>query len=1252
MIVVVRRRRKPATDVTRLPTSLLPASIGAGEIPGIERMTMAARRSRQQVRRGWRWVKAAFLGLPFLALTAAFAQPAALPETPQFQHISVADGLPSNDVRALAEDLDGYLWVGTTDGLGRFDGADFEIHRYQPGDEAGLPGNLVQSLHVDAANRLWVAVEGGGLARMEPDRKGFRLYRKGNPAALQSDDVWAINSTPDGAVWFGTYAGGLYRLDPETEELRVWRADAEVPGSLAHDTILDLSVDAAGSLLVGSVDGVQRFDGERFETIANAAGGLLGRVVFRLGAQPDGGLWIASSGGLQFWSPKAGLSVPSWSEQMSSTAVSSFLFEDGKLAWLGTQRGLDRLCRTEAEQPDYFAAAIASWRDLPIARTTVMDIRRDRDGGYWFATRGQGLFHLTPHWRDFAVIAHREDDPATPSSTAPVRSSVALDGGLWVVGRHGGVDWLDPTSGRVERRVPADRLSDDRLWMALQTAPDKLWIGHQSGLSLLDPAHPAAGRVDWSAESADDALPAGLVDQLLADPEGGIWLSVMGAGVQHRDAAGRVLARFDVASGNLDDVEVEDMVRGPDGRLWLATGAGMRRLDDAGNAFGIVDGLDDGRVNAFLFDDQGRLWTQRVDRVQRYVLREGRWYSDLSLDSSDGAPSVPAGGMALDHDGRLWLTTQRGLWRLDPASHLSRQFSLRDGLPSDEFSNRPLTGLPDGRIVVGYSGGVLMFRPPGLGGVPKVELRSVSVRRNGKPVALATAGPWQLQPGDQELTVRARVPGLADPAGRHFRFHLDGVDGDWVDVGASGERNYPSLAPGDYQMEVLAANADGLWTTTPLARQVKVLPPWWLSLPAKIAAGVLVLLGLFWAWQAYRARVAARHAAAIRERERSWAVQASEAKSRFLATMGHEIRTPMTGVLGMSELLLESSSLQPQQRQRVEAIHRSGQHMLRLLNDALDLSRIEAGKLSLQSAAFSPGAVLADVCDWLAPQVEAKGLRLDCEVVSDLPPALLGDAHRIRQILLNLGGNSVKFTGEGFVALRALGGEHGGVVYEVADSGPGLDPEQQRRIFQRFEQAEGARTAAQYGGSGLGLAICQELAQLMGGRIRVQSRAGEGSCFRVELPLPPASADELEDSVLVSLQPGKATARSPDVARALRILLVEDDSTVAEVVSGLLRGLGHQVDWAAHGLDALARAGKGFDVAFVDLDLPGIDGLELARLLRAQGQRLGLIALTARADHNAERDALEAGMDAFLRKPVSATELGEALNSWRDSRPD
>jgi CheY-like chemotaxis protein len=338
----------------------------------------------------------------------------------------------------------------------------------------------------------------------------------------------------------------------------------------------------------------------------------------------------------------------------------------------------------------------------------------------------------------------------------------------------------------------------------------------------------------------------------------------------------------------------------------------------------------------------------------------------------------------------------------------------------------------------------------------------------------------------------------------------------------------------------------------------------------------------------------------------------------------------------MSELLL-GTRLDERQRGYTESIRRAGNHLLRLVNDALDLARIEAGKLELDAQPFALRALLAEVVALQAPVARQKGLRFAQQVDADVPQALLGDALRIKQVLLNLVGNAIKFTehGEVGLAVATTAAAPGGVRFVVSDTGPGLDEEQKARLFQRFEQAEGTRTTARYGGSGLGLAISQELAAAMGGRIEVDSSPGEGARFTLELPLPAADA---------VVPVANAAVPAPATARALELLLVEDDPTVAEVIVGLLHAQGHRAIHAAHGLAALgAVAGAHFDVALLDLDLPGMDGLALARALRAQGFDAPLLAVTARADAGAEPQARAAGFDGFLRKPLTGAMLAEAI---------
>ncbi|MEO6171977.1 MAG: ATP-binding protein, partial [Arenimonas sp.] len=346
---------------------------------------------------------------------------------------------------------------------------------------------------------------------------------------------------------------------------------------------------------------------------------------------------------------------------------------------------------------------------------------------------------------------------------------------------------------------------------------------------------------------------------------------------------------------------------------------------------------------------------------------------------------------------------------------------------------------------------------------------------------------------------------------------------------------------------------------------------------------------------------------------------------------GHEIRTPMTGVLGMAELL-QASELNPQQRHRVDSIQSAGQHLLLLVNDVLDLAQIEAGKLRLHDDVFDVKALMLDVSGLLKPLAEKKGLLFSTIVDSSAPPCCRGDVGRVRQILLNLGSNAIKFTEQGHVHVRCVGLPTQGLQLQVSDTGPGMSLQQQSRLFQRFEQADGNLTNQRYGGSGLGLAICKELTAAMNGNIEVKSSLGQGAMFIVDLPLPLAEKIIVTKAVDVKKEPSEN--------RALTILLVEDEPLVAEVVIGLLQTMGHRVIHAHQGLQALALLStERFDLALLDLDLPGIDGLELARLIRLQSCDLPLAAITARADAQAEPAAMAAGMKAFVRKPVCAEDL-------------
>ncbi len=547
---------------------------------------------------------------------------------------------------------------------------------------------------------------------------------------------------------------------------------------------------------------------------------------------------------------------------------------------------------------------------------------------------------------------------------------------------------------------------------------------------------------------------------------------------------------------------------------------------------------------------------------------------------------------------------------------------------------------PDGTIYVASLGGVFGFQPdraPAAASPAGVVITGVSVRHAGAVRELPVrAEPIQLAWSDRELRVEVRLSSYVDPTANRYRFRLRGFDTAWVDTGNHGEREFAGLGAGDYTLEVMAAGADGAWSTlaTPLRIHVQAPPwaRWWAWLAYVLLAAAIVGLIL----RGWRRRLAQRHHMQLVEQQRQMAEAASAAKSQFLATLSHEIRTPMTGVMGMAELLL-STPLTPQQHDYTQAMQRSGSMLLKLLNDALDLARIEAGKLELEPAPFDPRQLLEDVAQLEQGLAHAKGIRFVLDMADDLPEQLLGDALRIKQVLLNLANNALKFTEHGSVTLSARRTAHG-LQFSVSDTGPGIPEASQARLFQRFEQAEGPQRGA---GSGLGLAICRELVDMMGGSIELESRLAHGSTFRVRLPLAePTTAPP-------------ATGAVPD--RIWRLLLVEDDNIVAAVIRGLLEREGHAVVHVVNGLAALAElAHASFDAVLLDLDLPGVDGFQIARLIRQRehaGQHLPIVAVTARSGSEDEAKAREAGMDSFLHKPLTGEQLIGALAQALNDAP-
>ncbi|SDF89880.1 ATP-binding protein [Dyella sp. 333MFSha] len=1148
-----------------------------------------------------RWILVATILMGVAIPTSAALTTAPIP-TPQFRSYGLHEGLPSSKVQAVVQDARGFIWVATAAGLSRFDGVEFTVPRIGPRREHAMPTGGLSVLFVDRDDRIWMGGAETGLGRYDPDTGVFVQWRDG----LTSDDVRAIAQTPDGAIWVGS-AKGLDRM----------RADGSAPervGDLRRGAVNALHVADDGRLWIGADTGLFVADSDGRVSPRAFTDGSPVRVQGIGGGPAE--LRIATDRGLFRLTADA---RPVRERRVAAGRVFGTLADSHGILWIASAQGLSMLDRF-----DRMHDVAGSWTAAGgLPGRTVRGMLEDREHGLWFALSDGGLAYLGPSWDDFTRFSHVATDPHTFPGRTVTAVAAREGGGLWVGGLRGWIRGFDPATGHTS---PGFELGAPRIQSLLALPGQRLLIGTVDGLTV------GRGRTAQPVLRSTIDRP---VTTMASGPGGDVFVAALDAGLFRVDAdlghAARV--RFAETPRGWADTRQIEMV---DGDLWQASLAGLARQDRATGEMRFIEGVARGRINAFEPDGDG-FWVVRPDALERFHWQGASAVRDRHIGGAEGFPSTEILNLRRDRGGRLWLYGQTGVWRFDPEHGRFRSFGMADGLASGEFTHATTVLLDDGSMYGGTLAGLVGFRPDAQRDHvrrPTITVLGATVSRHGRREVLPIEnGTLNLAWDDREPRLSARVLSFVHPDRNHVRFEVRrDDDASPVRVASDGERVFEGLPAGRYAMSITGAGRDELSPALPAAFVVVMeAPPWqrwwaWVGYALLATAAVVAVL------RGTRRRVRQAMRMRLAEHQRRMAEEASAAKTEFMATLGHEIRTPMTGVLGMAELLARTP-LDDAQRGYVDAVRRSGDTLLRLVNDALDIARIESRRLVLESDCVSMRSVADEVVALAATRAREKGLALTVSVDAAVPATLRGDAVRLRQVLQNLVNNAVKFTEAGGVSV-ALSACAGSLIMTVSDTGPGMSAELRARLYSRFEQGASPRRAE---GSGLGLAICQELVALMDGSIKVASEPGCGTRFTVSLPMQPCACAGH------TCMPAPSSVGTPG---GWRVLLVEDDPVVSEVIANLLRARGHVVAAVSDGLAAMSELSAGrYDVLLLDLDLPLVDGFQIARMVRRieAMASLPIVAVTARSAGDEVSAIREAGMDALLRKPMSGDEMDVVL---------
>lgn len=1162
-----------------------------------------------------------------------------------FTHYSTENGLPSNSIRDIAQDNDGFIWFATDGGLVRFDGVSSKV--FVPGKEDGegdvfmhslcnsaqgmLVGSdehlylynpameslslleltyapevkermegQVEDICVDSSGNIWVSVQGRGVFRISSDHKvvSHQYFPDVNNFIGMlyidsSDVVWGVSTIN---------SGGVYRLgkDGNFERFNITVEGAPLPvGGLA------MVCDTHGDYWLGTWErGLIRFNGRTGEGVAVIAPENVDKMwhIHSVTEYSPGQLLVGSDSGLTLVDRLTGECTVYKSDELSMQSLS------------------DRF---------------------------VYPVTIDAEGGVWIGTYYRGVNYLSRDYKRFQRWYHSRFANSI-SGNVVARLCEDSKGNVWIGSADGGLCRYNPSTG-IFTHFPLGRSCDNDNVNALWADGDSLWVGTYSK---------GAGKMNmntgvWTPIAAEGKNNYSCY-AICKSQDGTVWMASTGTLTRYVEERG-TFEKFDEFGAWITDID-EDR----DGMLWISTqGRGLFKVNPAtGERVNYVaskapGSLPHNHINSVTVAD-GRVYVATIYGLYQYDAAKDNF---TKIKVGPGEPAIQSVEMAGTD---MWIATQSGLIRMKENGE-GRLFTYADGLSDNQFVPGASLHASDGHLYYGTVHGFCRVDPMAArsnAAPPKMRFtgleivnRQVDVGDARLPESLNVIDKLILTGADHTFSVYFSALSYSNPGGNRYKYRLEGFDKSWRDTGKENRATYSNLPPGDYVLKVKAANGDGVWNEEGIALRIVVKPAWYASALMKalyvIIGVVVLLLGVRYVlWRMQR-----NHIIELDRISSNKEKEMFRSKLNFFTVVAHEIRTPVSLIIGPLEKILDSSErFTPSVKEDLKVIDRNARRLLSLVNQLLDFKKVEDNALPVGFRHEKVMPLLTNVTDRFRPSLQQKGVTLsvDCtdpELTADIDP------EAVTKLISNLLNNARKFTKtEIRVECRKEGTDK--LMIRVEDDGIGIGKEHRDKIFKPFFQVLDNINEAR-GGTGLGLSIVKSVVDAHHGTVEVDSAPGKGARFTVLLPLHQDNVVPAESVPAGSEDSVEETAQEEVRNDKRPVLLVVDDNE--EMVGFIANCFEKHYDvlTAVNGRDALEKMRTAtVSLIICDWMMPVMDGVEFLKTIRRDENycHIPFVMLTAKTDNTSKVETMKSGADIYVEKPFSTSYLEACIGNLLEMR--